>query len=194
MKILKNNPIDTKVLKKISILFISIIFVTMLITIIAKIDVLKLLKNIYSGSLPVQNNQKGFLSNLSNDTLKLPLFTLMLALIPIPYLFTVVFFFNSIILGMLFATPFVEHNLTMFLVILGTFPTVILEGLALLITYIGGLYINKAICSKIYKNQKIKLTSIILSSIKLYLIYTIPLSTLSVLIETFVTPKIIHLF
>ncbi len=166
----------------------------MLITIIAKIDVLKLLKNIYSGSLPVQNNQKGFLSNLSNDTLKLPLFTLMLALIPIPYLFTVVFFFNSIILGMLFATPFVEHNLTMFLVILGTFPTVILEGLALLITYIGGLYINKAICSKIYKNQKIKLTSIILSSIKLYLIYTIPLSTLSVLIETFVTPKIIHLF
>lgn len=140
------------------------------------------------------NNLDGFIEIFINNSFIVPLVTLIIAFIPIPYLYMIptisTVFSLSVAIGIEFAYKLNEGVA----LLIGILPHGLLEiyimSIELSIMFVINRYIRKKLVN-IIKKEKEKLPNlmnIIATILKYYCLYMLPLTFVCALIEVFITP------
>ncbi|PTI59809.1 hypothetical protein BU090_09655 [Staphylococcus warneri] len=143
----------------------------------------------------VNNSLNGLIEIFCNNAFIMPLASLIIALIPIPYLYMIpsisTIFSLSMAIGIQFAYKFNEG--TVFL--LGILPHGLLEiyimSILLALLFVINKYIRNSLVNLFKKNKTYlpKFLNLITSICKCYLLVMLPLTFVCVLIEVFITPN-----
>lgn len=194
MNVYKKNKLDLKTLKKYFYLYIIVIAITLITTVLIKYNSANTLQDSMTGRISFDSKEGNvFLYFIYNNGLKVPLLTFLIALIPIPYLFTVVLISNGILLGLALSIPISHPNVSFIDLFLGIGFNSMFEQIAILITVMCASYINKFVCKKLYfKKKYIPLNTNLFDTLKLsfkiYILYAIPLFVIAAIIEAYIVP------
>lgn len=197
--------IQDKFYFKRSLLFLALSLATTIISLILAIlfhpsdDIFKNIANKVPSAL---SNASGFEKvwlYIINNAFEVPFQMLILALIPLPFLYLVNYLSTSIIVGIVygFAINLGAHNSIP--LIISSIPHHILEMSAMCIVVSGLFKLNSAIIRKISnlfrsnKKERYSFKFALLNLIKAYVFYSLPLYILAAFAETYVTSFIYEL-
>lgn len=143
----------------------------------------------------VNNSLNGLLEIFCNNAFIMPLASLIIALIPIPYLYMIpsisTIFSLSMAIGIQFAFKFNEGTV----LLLGILPHGLLEiyimSILLALLFVINKYIKNCLVNLFKKNKTYlpKFLNLITSICKCYLLVMLPLTFVCALIEVFITPN-----
>ena len=143
----------------------------------------------------VDNGLNGLIEIFCNNAFIMPLTSLIIALIPIPYLYLIptisTIFSLSMAIGIQFAYKFNEGTV----LLLGILPHGLLEiyimSILLSLLFALNKYIRNSLVNLFKKNKKYlpKFLNVITSICKCYLLVMLPLTFICALIEIFITPN-----
>lgn len=143
----------------------------------------------------VDNSLNGLIEIFCNNAFIMPLTSLIIALIPIPYLYLIpaisTIFSLSMAIGIQFAYKFNEGTV----LLLGILPHGLLEiyimSILLSLLFALNKYIRNSLVNLFKKNKKYlpKFLNVITSICKCYLLVMLPLTFICALIEIFITPN-----
>ncbi|MDF7637347.1 stage II sporulation protein M [Leuconostocaceae bacterium ESL0958] len=196
MRVYQKYQLKLADVKKYFYLYLLLITIGFLIPFVLRINALQILVSSMAGRISDDATQGHvFLYFIYNNALKVPLFTFIIALIPIPYLFVTVLLVNAIILGLAFSLPVINHHVSFIDLLLGVGPNGFFEQFAILITVVCAAMINKAVCKKIYASNEYveseaKLLSIIKTAIMTYILYALPLFLIAAVAEAYLVPML----
>ncbi|MGW9993540.1 stage II sporulation protein M [Staphylococcus capitis] len=141
----------------------------------------------------VDNSLNGLIEIFCNNAFIMPLTSLIIALIPIPYLYMIptisTIFSLSMAIGIQFAYKFNEGTV----LLLGVLPHGLLEiyiiSILLSLLFVLNKYIRNSLVNLFKKNKSYlpKFLNVITSICKCYLIVILPLTFICALIEVFIT-------
>ncbi len=143
----------------------------------------------------VDNSLNGLIEIFCNNAFIMPLTSLIIALIPIPYLYVIptisTIFSLSMAIGIQFAYKFNEGTV----LLIGILPHELLEiyiiSVLLSLLFALNKYIRSSLVNLFKKNKKYlpKFLNVITSICKCYLLVMLPLTFICALIEVFITPN-----
>lgn len=143
----------------------------------------------------VNNSLNGLIEIFCNNAFIMPLTSLIIAIIPIPYLYMIptisTIFSLSMAIGIQFAYRFNEGTV----MLLGILPHGLLEiyitSILLSLLFVLNKYIRNSLVNLFKKNKVYlpKFLNVITSICKCYLIVILPLTFICALIEVFITPN-----
>ncbi|WP_381410292.1 stage II sporulation protein M [Staphylococcus epidermidis] len=143
----------------------------------------------------VNNSLNGLIKIFCNNAFIMPLTSLIIALIPIPYLYMIptisTIFSLTMAIGIQFAYKFNEGTV----ILLGILPHGLLEiyimSILLSLLFVLNKYIINSLVNLFKKNKTYlpKSFNVITSTCKYYLIVILPLTFICALIEVFITPN-----
>lgn len=143
----------------------------------------------------VNNSLNGLIEIFCNNAFIMPLASLIIALIPIPYLYMIpsisTIFSLSMAIGIQFAYKFNEGTV----LLLGILPHGLLEiyimSVLLALLFVINKYIRNSLVNLFKKNKTYlpKFLNLITSICKCYLLVMLPLTFVCALIEVFITPN-----
>lgn len=143
----------------------------------------------------VDNSLNGLIEIFCNNAFIMPLTSLIIALIPIPYLYLIpaisTIFSLSMAIGIQFAYKFNEGTV----LLLGILPHGLLEiyiiSILLSLLFALNKYIRNSLVNLFKKNKTYlpKFLNVIISICKCYLLVMLPLTFICALIEVFITPN-----
>ncbi|HDE8044102.1 TPA: stage II sporulation protein M [Staphylococcus aureus] len=143
----------------------------------------------------VNNSLNGLIEIFCNNAFIMPLASLIIAIIPIPYLYMIptisTIFSLSMAIGIQFAYKFNEGTV----MLLGILPHGLLEiyimSILLSLLFVLNKYIRNSLVNLFKKNKVYlpKFLNVITSICKCYLIVILPLTFICALIEVFITPN-----
>lgn len=143
----------------------------------------------------VNNSLNGLIEIFCNNAFIMPLASLIIALIPIPYLYMIpsisTIFSLSMAIGIQFAYKFNEGTV----ILLGILPHGLLEiyimSILLALLFVINKYIRNSLVNLFKKNKTYlpKFLNLITSICKCYLLVMLPLTFVCALIEVFITPN-----
>ncbi|MCH4476518.1 hypothetical protein COR53_04475 [Staphylococcus pettenkoferi] len=143
----------------------------------------------------VDNSLNGLIEIFCNNAFIMPLTSLIIALIPIPYLYVIptisTIFSLSMAIGIQFAYKFNEGTV----LLIGILPHGLLEiyimSVLLSLLFALNKYIRSSLVNLFKKNKKYlpKFLNVITSICKCYLLVMLPLTFICALIEVFITPN-----
>ncbi|WP_394860132.1 stage II sporulation protein M [Staphylococcus epidermidis] len=143
----------------------------------------------------VNNSLNGLIKIFCNNAFIMPLTSLIIALIPIPYLYMIptisTIFSLTMAIGIQFAYKFNEGTV----ILLGILPHGLLEiyimSILLSLLFVLNKYIRNSLVNLFKKNKTYlpKSFNVIISTCKYYLIVILPLTFICALIEVFITPN-----
>lgn len=143
----------------------------------------------------VDNSLNGLIEIFCNNAFIMPLTSLIIALIPIPYLYLIpaisTIFSLSMAIGIQFAYKFNEGTV----LLLGILPHGLLEiyiiSILLSLLFALNKYIRNSLVNLFKKNKTYlpKFLNVITSICKCYLLVMLPLTFICALIEVFITPN-----
>lgn len=143
----------------------------------------------------VNNSLNGLIKIFCNNAFIMPLTSLIIALIPIPYLYMIptisTIFSLTMAIGIQFAYKFNEGTV----LLLGVLPHGLLEiyiiSILLSLLFVLNKYIRNSLVNLFKKNKTYlpKSFNVITSTCKYYLIVILPLTFICALIEVFITPN-----
>ncbi|MBO0378013.1 stage II sporulation protein M [Staphylococcus warneri] len=143
----------------------------------------------------VNNSLNGLIEIFCNNAFIMPLASLIIALIPIPYLYMIpsisTIFSLSMAIGIQFAYKFNEGTV----LLLGILPHGLLEiyimSILLALLFVINKYIRNSLVNLFKKNKTYlpKFLNLITSICKCYLLVMLPLTFVCALIEVFITPN-----
>lgn len=143
----------------------------------------------------VDNSLNGLIKIFCNNAFIMPLTSLIIALIPIPYLYVIptisTIFSLSMAIGIQFAYKFNEGTV----LLIGILPHGLLEiyimSVLLSLLFALNKYIRSSLVNLFKKNKKYlpKFLNVITSICKCYLLVMLPLTFICALIEVFITPN-----
>ncbi|OLF65707.1 stage II sporulation protein M [Staphylococcus sp. MB377] len=143
----------------------------------------------------VDNSLNGLIEIFCNNAFIMPLTSLIIALIPIPYLYLIpsisTIFSLSMAIGIQFAYKFNEGTV----LLIGILPHGLLEiyimSVLLSLLFALNKYIRNSLVNLFKKNKTYlpKFLNVITSICKCYLLVMLPLTFICVLIEVFITPN-----
>ncbi|MCG1100987.1 stage II sporulation protein M [Staphylococcus epidermidis] len=143
----------------------------------------------------VNNSLNGLIKIFCNNAFIMPLTSLIIALIPIPYLYMIptisTIFSLCMAIGIQFAYKFNEGTV----ILLGILPHGLLEiyimSILLSLLFVLNKYIRNSLVNLFKKNKTYlpKFFNVITSTCKYYLIVILPLTFICALIEVFITPN-----
>ncbi|HDG5482208.1 TPA: stage II sporulation protein M [Staphylococcus aureus] len=143
----------------------------------------------------VNNSLNGLIDIFCNNAFIMPLTSLIIAIIPIPYLYMIptisAIFSLSMAIGIQFAYRFNEDTV----MLLGILPHGLLEiyimSILLSLLFVLNKYIRNSLVNLFKKNKVYlpKFLNVITSICKCYLIVILPLTFICALIEVFITPN-----
>lgn len=143
----------------------------------------------------VDNGLNGLIEIFCNNAFIMPLTSLIIALIPIPYLYLIpaisTIFSLSMAIGIQFAYKFNEG----IVLLLGILPHGLLEiyimSILLSLLFVLNNYIRNSLVNLFKKNKTYlpKFLNVITSICKCYLLVMLPLTFICALIEVFITPN-----
>ncbi|WP_429971097.1 stage II sporulation protein M [Fructilactobacillus sp. Tb1] len=191
--LVKNNPIDWILLRKLVLFFLVVAVITFIVNIVVRYNSVGYLQRVYSGFEPKSEFDE-FLYIFRNNALTVPLVVLIVALIPIPYLWMYAIVMNGIIFGTAFAIPFTNAKVTLFEMFTELICHSIIELFAFFILFTVAFKLNKAVCQKLYKHGKNSVKKAIGNYLKLYFIYVLPLLFIAALLETYVSERFADIF
>lgn len=187
--ILRGDLIDFKILKKMVVLFFVVVVISFL-SIVALQPDLNALFGLMAQKYDVDaSNSQMFWVYVLNNGFRMPLITIVLALLPIPFLYLLPFIVTSSSLGIVFATPMISAMDFSWTELLLEFPlNVFPEFFGMLILMTTAFALNGSVRSRVY-TKKIDTTATVKqalqNSFKVWLAYVLPLMIVAASLEAF---------
>lgn len=187
--ILRGDLIDFKILKKMVVLFFVVVVISFL-SIVALQPDLNALFGLLAQKYDVDaSNSQMFWVYVLNNGFRMPLITIVLALLPIPFLYLLPFIVTSSSLGIVFATPMISAMDFSWTELLLEFPlNVFPEFFGMLILMTTAFALNGSVRSRVY-TKKIDTTATVKqalqNSFKVWLAYVLPLMIVAAILEAF---------
>lgn len=187
--ILRGDLIDFKILKKMVVLFFVVVVISFL-SIVALQPDLNALFGLMAQKYDVDaSNSQMFWVYVLNNGFRMPLITIVLALLPIPFLYLLPFIVTSSSLGIVFATPMISAMDFSWTELLLEFPlNVFPEFFGMLILMTTAFALNGSVRSRVY-TKKIDTTATVKqalqNSFKVWLAYVLRLMIVAASLEAF---------
>lgn len=187
--ILRGDLIDFKILKKMVVLFFVVVVISFLSIVAIQPD-LNALFGLMAQKYDVDaSNSQMFWVYVLNNGFRMPLITIVLALLPIPFLYLLPFIVTSSSLGIVFATPMISAMDFSWTELLLEFPlNVFPEFFGMLILMTTAFALNGSVRSRVY-TKKIDTTATVKqalqNSFKVWLAYVLPLMIVAASLEAF---------
>lgn len=143
----------------------------------------------------VNNSLNGLIEIFCNNAFIMPLTSLIIAIIPIPYLYMIptisTIFSLSMAIGIQFAYRFNEGTVMLLGILLHGLLEIYIMSILLSLLFVLNKYIRNSLVNLFKKNKVYlpKFLNVITSICKCYLIVILPLTFICALIEVFITPN-----
>ncbi len=187
--ILRGDLIDFKILKKMVVLFFVVVVISFLSIVALQPDLNALFGSMAQKYDVDASNSQMFWVYVLNNGFRMPLITIDLALLPIPFLYLLPFIVTSSSLGIVFATPMIPTMDFSWTELLLEFPlNVFPEFFGMLILMTTAFALNGSVRSRVYK-KKIDTTTTVKQALqnnfKVWLAYVLPLMIVAASLEAF---------
>ncbi|WP_419155192.1 stage II sporulation protein M [Weissella minor] len=187
--ILCGDLIDFKILKKMVVLFFVVVVISFLSIVALQPDLSALFGSMAQKYDVDASNSQMFWVYVLNNGFRMPLITIVLALLPIPFLYLLPFIVTSSSLGIVFATPMIPAMDFSWTELLLEFPlNVFPEFFGMLILMTTAFALNGSVRSRVYK-KKIDTTTTVKQALqnnfKVWLAYVLPLMIVAASLEAF---------
>lgn len=184
-------------------LFLTIIavFTTLIVYILGlNLDIITVMDSIgVSNEISQETGMRKVVAFIINNGFKVPLQMLILAIIPIQFLYLINLFIPSCIIGIAFGIILSIDSIKGFQIIIASMPYYIVEVFAFCLIAAVLFELNQSIRKEIknfFKKTKLKISFIPkgLEAIKIYVLLVLPMMTIAAFLETYVADILFNLF